>query len=390
MKILLCHDFYRQPGGERMAFEAHERLLVDHGHEVLRLTRHNREIDDFSLAERLRLPFGAIDSRRTRREVDALVARERPDVAHVHNVFPLLSPSLYRALARHGVPIVQTLHNFRFLCPNALFFTHGEVCERCAKGNTLHAVRLRCYRGDRFASAVYAAAIGGHRRAGTFRHIARFLAFTPFVGDKIVEAGLVPESSVEVVAPFLPHPLPPAPWREREDFILFLGRLSEEKGADLAVAALASLPGARLKIAGDGPARGALERQAAAVEGVELVGFRAGSEKEDLLRRAAILVVPSRCYEGSVPLAVLEALACGLPVVAAGHGSLADLFSPFDAGRLHRPGDAADLARRLAELLSDRPLRQRLSENARRLYEERFTAEAHYRRLLAVYRQVTA
>lgn len=142
-------------------------MLQQHGHQVLTYWRDNREILQYGLTEKIAFWINTLFSPRTFQEVLALVRQERPDVAHVHNVFPLISPAVYWALKKSGVPIVQTVHNYRFLCPNALFYTRGQICERCKYGNTLHAIRWRCYRQSYLLSALYALVIGLHRHLGT-------------------------------------------------------------------------------------------------------------------------------------------------------------------------------------------------------------------------------
>jgi len=156
VKILIVHNHYQQPGGEQMAVEAQVSLLRERGHRVILYMRNNAEIERYGLWQKVIFFPKTIFSRRTYREIRALVMRERPDVAHVHNVFPLISPSVYWALKDSGVPVIQTVHNFRFLCPNALFYTHGRICERCKYGNTLHAVRWKCYRQSYILSTLYA------------------------------------------------------------------------------------------------------------------------------------------------------------------------------------------------------------------------------------------
>lgn len=390
MKILLCHNFYRQPGGERRAVEQHEKMLRDRGHDVARLTRDSREIGSWGLVDKLRFPATAVWSRRTEREVREVVHRERPDIAHVHNVFPLLSPSLYRTLADEDVPIVQTVHNYRFLCPNGLFFTQGEVCERCRQGHTLHAIRWRCLHGKRSISAVYAASVGLHRLGNTFERIDRFLAPTDFVADKLIEGGLTKRERIEVIPHFLPAPLPEIGMLAREDpYVLYLGRLSHEKGVDLLVEAIGSLPDARLLVAGEGPQRKSLERLAGgrASGRVRFLGHVSGERKRRLLAQAEVLVVPSRCYE-TFGLSVVEALASGVPVVVAGHGGLASVVEHRRHGLWFRPGDPADLRKRLSEILGDPTLRRRLGAQGRRHVEQRYTEDVAYDRLLAVYQEL--
>lgn len=389
MRVLVCHNFYRQPGGERRAFEHQVELLRRHGDEVATLTRDSADVDRFSVGERLRFPLDTVESRRTRREVREIVARSRPDVAHVHNVFPLLSPSLYRALEEAGVPIVQSVHNYRFLCPNGLFFTHGEVCERCKLGNTAHAVRLRCYRDSYGFSALYAATLGLHRRLGTFRRIDRFVAGSPFAARKLVEGGVCGEEQVRVLGNFLAGPLPEVVPPEEPPYALFLGRLSAEKGVDLLLSAMARLPGRRLIVAGDGPAGPALRRRAAGLglRDVVFAGFVSGAEKERLQAGAWMNVVPSLWYE-MFPYSMLESAAAGVPVVVPRHGSLGSLIEEGRQGLRFAPGDADDLAATLARAFDDPALRGRLSAGARAWVEDELDPDLHYRRLTEIYREV--
>ena len=184
MKILLVHNNYQQVGGEKAAVESQIELLRRHQHQVLPFIKESLDIKGYRLAAKIALLPRTFYSRQAYHQVRSLVKQERPDLAHVHNVFPLISPSVYRALAAAGVPIIQTVHNFRFLCPNALFYTHGQICERCKHGQTLHAVHLKCYRQSYLLSALYALTIGLHRRWGTFQRIDQFIALTNFTAQK--------------------------------------------------------------------------------------------------------------------------------------------------------------------------------------------------------------
>lgn len=394
MKILVCHNAYQQPGGEEVAVELQVELLRSRGHQVVLYQRHSRELLDYGLLEKARFPLETIASHRTTREIRDLVAHEHPALAHVHNVFPLLSPSLYVALAGAGVPIVQTVHNYRFLCPNALFYTHGQICERCKHGATHHAVRLRCYRSSYTFSAAYALAIGIHRRRGTFDRIDRFVALTSFTADKLVEGGLAPREKVRVLGNFLPSPLPEPAGVAPDDpagggYALFLGRLSREKGVHLLVEAFAGLPSVPLKIAGSGPEAEALARriESLGATNVELIGRRGGAEKWALIRHALFTVTPSLWYE-CFPFAVLESLACGVPALVADHGGLAAMLAGRGVAVAFQPGDAADLRARAAELAADPARRRQLGKRGRALVQNEFSDRAHYHRLTGIYREL--
>ena len=188
MRILLVHDFYQQYGGEDAVALAERRLLEQHAEDVLLYSRDNAEIRDYSLPGKLAFSLGTLYSHRTHREIVALARLRRPDVAYVHNVFPLISPSLYHALHGLKVPIVQVVHEFRLLCPNSWFYTEGRICERCKHGNYLHAVRHRCYRDSYILSALYSASIGINRFAGGMDKIDAFICLTEFSKLKLLDS----------------------------------------------------------------------------------------------------------------------------------------------------------------------------------------------------------
>jgi glycosyltransferase involved in cell wall biosynthesis len=389
MKILLAHNHYQQLGGEHTAVEAQLALLRKHDHQIITYTKDNAAIESFDLYERALFFPRTIFSFETYEQIRDLIRRERPDVAHIHNVFPLISPAIYRALSDADVPIVQTIHNFRFLCPNSLFYTHDRICERCKHGNTLHAIRWRCYRESYALSALYASSIGLHRRWGTFRKINRFLALSEFSAHKFVESGLTTADRIRVLGNFLPDPIPgPGSFASREPFILYLGRLSAEKGVIVLLEAMATLPQLQLKIGGDGPQMQALQELAhqRGLRNVEFLGRVTGEVKWELLRRAQAVVVPSVWYE-HFPFAVLESMAAGTAVVASNLGSLPHLVADGDTGMLFRPGDANHLQQQLAALVSNPAEALRMGQNARTAVERNWTASRHYSRLMEIYQE---
>jgi glycosyltransferase involved in cell wall biosynthesis len=387
MKILVVHNHYRQPGGEQMAVMAQIALLRQQGHEVLEYTRHNREIDTYGVIDKALFFPRTVFSRPVYRELLDLARRERPDVAHLHNVFPLLSPAAYAALHSAGVPMVQTIHNFRLLCPNGLFFTHGQICERCKHGNTLHAVRWRCYRHSRTLSALYAAAIGAHRLAGTFAAVDRFIALTEFAAAKLGESGVVAKDRISVLGNFLPDPLPePGARHGRSGSVVFLGRIAAEKGVVTLVEAAAQVPEVSVKILGEGPdgERCRALAQSLGTTNVQFLGTVTGEPKWAMLREALAVVVPSLCYE-QLPFTILESMAAGTAIVASRHGGLATLVQHRENGLLFTAGDSLALARQLRTLAREPERAAAMGENARQTLEGHWSARAHYAGLLEIY-----
>ncbi|MEM4406462.1 MAG: glycosyltransferase family 4 protein [Candidatus Methanomethylicaceae archaeon] len=389
MKVLIIHNDYQQPGGETVAVKAQIALLQQHGHQVLTYWRDNREILQYGLTEKIAFWINTLFSPRTFQEVLALVRQERPDVAHVHNVFPLISPAVYWALKKSGVPIVQTVHNYRFLCPNALFYTRGQICERCKYGNTLHAIRWRCYRQSYLLSALYALVIGLHRRLGTFDLIDHFLPVSEFVAHKLVESRFTTAKKVTVLGNFLPDPLPaPGSFERREPYVVYLGRLSPEKGVSMLLDTMVNLPEVTLKIAGDGPQAETLKARAQK-EGlcVEFLGYVAGERKWDLIRNAMVSVVPSVWYE-AFPFSVLEAMAVGTAVVASNLGGLPSVVEDGKSGLLFRVGDSRDLREKLAWLVAHPEDALMMGRYGREKVEIKYIAKVHYQQLITLYERV--
>lgn len=390
MKVLIVHNHYQQRAGEGAAVEAQIAMLHEHGHDVVLYTRDNADMQNYDLREKALSSQRTVYSQETYDQLRVLLAAEQPDVAHVHNVFPLISPSAYWALHDADVPTVQTIHNFRFLCPNGLFYTHAEVCERCKNGNTLHAVQRRCYRESYTLSSLYAFTIGLHRRWGTFQTIDRFIALTQFTAHKLVESGLTTREKVSVLGNFLPNPLPnPGSTKEREPYVVFLGRLTPEKGVETLIAAMAGLPHLGLKILGDGPQASALRTLAhqLGLDQVEFLGHVTGEAKWDLLRRATATVVPSVWYE-HFPIVILESLAAGTPVVASDLGSLSHIIDDNETGLLFRLADSEDLSEKLRWLAAHTQEAREMGRQGRRVVESRFSVDRHYGRLVSIYGEV--
>jgi glycosyltransferase involved in cell wall biosynthesis len=384
LRVLLVHNRYRSrfASGENRMVEQETTLLREAGHDVVEYLRESDEIERFSAMRRLELPARVVWSREDARMVTGLARRSRPDVVHIHNTFPLISPSVIRSLAALEIPIVMTLHNPRLFCANAMLFRDGRPCEDCLGASPLPGLVHACYRDSRIATAPITASIAVHRRLDTWHRIAAFIVPSAFLRAKMVQGGL-PLDRVVVKPNFAPAP---ARIRERAgSHTLFLGRLSHEKGPDLLVSAWDARFG-ELLLAGEGPLRSTLDRAGAAQGGVRFLGHRTATECSDLLRSSRALVVPSRVYE-VFPVAVAEAFAHGVPVIAPAHGPFPDIVEEGVTGLLFEPGDAADLARCLRAVLDD-PLSMRLGAQARKVYEARYTPERNLRSLESIYARV--
>lgn len=379
MKILMVHNAYLHRGGEDSVVEAEIALLREHGHSVELYARSNNEVAGMAAPG---LASQTLWSRQTVRDIEQRVGHFRPDVIHVHNTFPLISPALYWAAARAGVPVVQTLHNFRLLCLNALFLRDGKVCEDCMGHLPWRGVARACYRESRPASTVLAGMLALHRGIGTYRHkVARYIALNEFCRRKFIEGGL-PADRVVVKPNFVDFPAPDAAERSG---LLFVGRLSAEKGVATLARAMELLPEARLRVAGDGPEAGSIE----GIPGVTRLGNLPGSAIHGEMSRAAALVLPSIWYE-NFPRTLVEAYACGLPVIASRIGALAEIVHDGETGLLFEPGNAEDLSAKVRWALAHPERLREMGRNARARYDAEFTPEANYLQLVAIYREVVS
>lgn len=388
MRLLMVHNFYREDGGENSVFRAIVGLLRRRGHDVIEYTRNSREIQAFTTTVKASLLLAGLYSPRTVHEIRSLIARERPHVAIVQNVFPLISPSIYPTLRMAGVPVIQMVYNYRFICPNAHLYTHGSICERCVRGSMLNAVRYSCYQHSAIASAWYAAIIGWHRCIGTFQRIDHFGVPDNFMRHKLGEGGLPVERMIVLGNPF---DLPPrSSSSPEENYVLFVGRIIRQKGLMTLIRAVSQADDtARLIVVGDGDDRARCETEGARLLGdrIEFRGAVWGEPLVDLLARSMMIAIPSEWYDNA-PLILYQALAAGKPVVASRINGLPEVVSDGVEGLLAQPGDVTDWAVALRRLITSPVRRQEMGEAARRRAESEFTADAFYARLTRLFNAV--
>lgn len=345
MKILLIHCHYRLPGGEDAVFAAERAQLERHGHTVVVYERSNEEAAH-GLAKLL-LPLHAVWNRRAAGEVRALIAREKPDAIHIHNTLLLLSPAVVRAAKQSGVPVVQSLHNFRLFCPNGILLRDGNVCEDCPHHGLSCALRHRCYRGSLAQTAVVVAAYALHRRIGTWRGVT-MVALTEFDRRKLLEFNrerpmFDADRLVVKPNPVCVEPREVLPWADRKPQMLFAGRLEELKGLRTVLQAWQLLGDAApdLLVAGEGPL-GDWARENAGPK-VHFLGQLAPAELHRHMAESRAVVAPSLCYE-SFALVPAEAHMLGTPVLASDLGNVGASVRPGIDGLRFAPGDAKALA----------------------------------------------
>ena len=390
MKLLIVHNSYQQPGGEDVAFAQECQLLESHGHTVLTYQRSNHEIEAMTGFERLALTKNIVWGENSRRQIRGLLRAERPDLVHVHNTFMMVSPSVYQACQEMRVPVVQTLHNFRLLCPAFSLFRDGHVCEECPTNGLWRSVWHGCYRNSRAMTANVALMLQVHRVSQTWNNsVDTYVALSEFARQKFVDGGL-PSGKLCVKPNFV---CPDPGERDRPgDYAIFVGRLSPEKGVTTLLAAWErlrlSIP---LVIVGDGPLRPSLEDRCRKgnLSTVKFTGRLTMDETRNAIRQAAFLVAPSLWYEG-FPMIICEAFACGTPVLCSRLGTLQEIVTDHGTGLHFMAGNAEDLADKAEWAWNNRGPMAAMGRSARHTFETRYTADKNYDLLMQIYDQTVS
>lgn len=390
MKVLLTHNYYGSaaPSGEDKVFETEGNLLRQHGHEVSEFVRHS----DVIRAKRrwgvvqgaLSTPWNPFAAKSMRQKLDDI----HPDVVHVHNTFPLISPSIFHAIGNRAARVL-TLHNYRLLCSAAIPMRAGRVCTDCLDRRSVMPAMLHgCYRGSRLATAPLAANVALHRILGTWtKQVDAFIALTDFQRERMVDAGL-PAELVHVKPNFYPGNPATVPWSERRESVVFAGRLTAEKGVVALVEAwLKWGPSApELRVVGDGGLRDKLKRLAASAPEVliRFLGQVSATEAQDEISHARLLVLPSEWFEG-FPMVVREAFAFGTPAAVSDIGPLPSIVQQGENGIVFASGDPESIQTVLRAAWENEGELERLGIGARRSFETLYTEEVNYRQLTNIY-----
>ncbi|AZN36846.1 glycosyltransferase [Iodobacter ciconiae] len=379
LRVLVVHNYYQQKGGEDSVVENEIALLRAYGHHVELYSRHNDELAKLS---RLSIFQQAFWSKKTYSDLNALLQRFKPDVIHVHNTLSLISPSLYWAAAKFNIPVVQTLHNFRLLCPQAMFLRKGNICESCIGRNTWRSVVHRCYRSSLSQSAVVSGMLSLHRGLGTYRkNVNRYISLNSFCKRKFVEGGL-PENKICIKPNFIADINSVS--ADRKGF-LFAGRLSPEKGLHILADAFNPELHGQLSVAGGGEDLALLNRFPA----IRQLGVLSSDGIRLEMQKSYALVLPSIWYE-NMPMILVEAFMSGLPVIASRIGALAELVEDGVTGLLFNVGDSADLAEKMKWAMEHPELMLEMGKNARKKYLSSYCAEVNIKLLINIYEEAIA
>ena len=401
MKIAFANNYFYLRGGAERVFFGEMDLLRARGHSVVPFSRRygrgaanvkerhfpsDLRYEGVSLWKRLSAAASLVYSFETRKKFLELLRGERPDLVHAHNIYGRLTTSILDAASGENIPAVMTLHDCKLLCPSYLMLREGRVCEACAGGKFLNCLLKKCHKSSFAASLLYTIESSFNRIFGKYERIRYFICPSRFIKDKHAEYGLPPEKLV-----YIPNFIKAGQYRPNftpGEYVLYVGRLSREKGVMTLLKAVKKQKfKAPLLIAGEGPARAEYEGfiKQNGISRVRLAGYKTGAALESAIQNAAFIAYPSECYENA-PMAVLEAMACGKPVLGADIGGIPEMVVENETGLLFRPGRHGQLAEKIDFLLSNPSLVREMGRKARRLVEERYSEEGHYRRLLALYR----
>jgi glycosyltransferase involved in cell wall biosynthesis len=381
VRILLCHNYYRYRGGEDVSFEADIEMLRSYGHELELYSKTNEDINNHG---RLALAKNTVWNRKSEDEIAEVIERFRPEILHCNNIFPQISPSVYRAANRAGVPVVQALRNYRLLCANGYLFRDGHLCTECVDRPSRYPALVHgCYRDSRLATAAVVSMQVVHGAIGTWkRRVDAYFTPSAFARELFIRNGF-DRNRIAVRTNFV-HP-DHGLSEGCGGYALFIGRISPEKGLRVLLQAWerlhSELP---LKIVGTGPDEEPLRREFPDVPNVEWLGSRSSADVLTLLGDAKCLVMPSVWYE-TFGRTIAEALSRGTPVIASNLGAIAELVADGQTGYLFEPGNADALVAATKALMASEDGYQTMRRAAYDSFKTRFTREKSHKQLLAVY-----
>jgi len=389
MKVLLIHNRYRHEGGEERVIDHLENLLKKHGHEVRRFERSSQDWQNHSpwqlLCDALQVPY----SRTIARELNHVIDQWLPDVAHVHNVFPVLSPAVYVVLRRRGIPVAQTVHNYRFMCVNGLFLTpKGKICERCKGGFFAAAIALGCYGGQRLRTIPMAIALTWPRLFKTLeKTVDVFIAPSQFLKQKLVEVGF-PSDRIEVI----PNPsvsVNQSAARSAAPRFVYAGRLSREKGLWTLLRAFDAPDLGQLRILGDGPLRESLQNDISSrhLTHIKLAGAVPHAQVLQELSQAWALIMPSECYENQ-PQAILEAWACGTPVIGSRLGGMLEMIQEGKTGWTFKSGDIQGLRDAIRQRIRHDVSEAQISSDCQFAVRSYYNPDSITDRIVSIYERI--
>ena len=383
-KILIVHNFYQVGGGEHTVYENERKLLMQNGHEVVSYTRSNFEIN--SLKEKIMLPINTIFNIKTYRDIKKVIKENEIDIVHCHNTFPLISPSVYYAAKSIGVPVIQTIHNFRFVCPAGILYRNNEICEECCNKNLYQSIKNNCYRNSKLGSLIVALMLTIHRLLGTYKNkVDKYIVLTQFNKNKLSS---VIDKEKMVIKPNFTFIEDNKNYVNKEkDYFVFVGRFTEEKGIRFLLDSWKRIDNEKLIIIGDGPLKNEVEAVSKEHENIEYLGFLDKNMVRDKMSKAKALVFTGECYEGAFPLVLIEAMSAGTAILVPNIGNVNDEVRNSNFGFIYNFRDQDDFIRNVQKL-SDYECYNQIGKNAKQHFNSKYTSDNNYKLLVDIYKEV--
>lgn len=379
--ILIVHNYYQFPGGEDTVVANEKKMLEDHGHKVVLYSRNNSELKEMSKLQKLTLPFTTVFNPRTYRDIKELIKIEQIDIVHVHNTLNLISSAVYYAARSMNVPVVQTIHNFRLLCPGATFYRDGHICEDCVSKGLMCAVKHSCYRGSKFQTLACVISTKLHRMTGIYGKI-NYICLTEFNKEKLLQLNQIKADSVYVKPNFTYEP---EIKNDADEYYLFIGRIEEIKGLPVVIQAFTKMSQKRILIAGTGTKLEDYKTRASGTNNIEFRGFVQKKDLHKLLRKAKAVIVASQCYE-TFGMIVVEAFSSGVPVIVGDIGNVSSLVDDGINGvkfQYHSVNSLVKAVERFEQLP-----REKLGENAYMKYRNDYAQDSNYEMLNGIYSSI--
>lgn len=386
--ILLVHNYYQIPGGEDTVVANEKKMLEDHGHRVVQYSRNNSELKQMSKLQKLALPFTTVFSLRTFKETKRLIRDEHIDIVHVHNTLNLISPSIYYAARVMKVPVVQTIHNFRLLCPGATFYRNEKICEECITKGLRCALKHSCYRGSKLQTLACVINTKIHRITGIYRKI-NYICLTKFNKEKLLQLNIsgkrqIIDPTKVFIKPNFTFDMSSKIIEGKREYYLFIGRVERIKGLDILLDAFSGLPNENLVIAGTGSLLGKYKK--IATDNVMFTGFLNKQELAQYLSKAKAVIVPSQWYE-TFGMIIVEAYAAHKPVIVGNIGNIALLVDEGKTGIHFKYNSAKSLQNAISRFKEMDSVEMEM--NAYKKYKKEFTDQTNYSILRSIYDSIT-
>jgi len=392
VKILQVHNYYQLSGGEDFVLKNEKKLLEDNGHQVTQYIRNNHEIDNFSLKQKINFLLSVHYSKFSKLHFENFLLSSKPDLIHVHNFFPLITPSIFSVCQEYGIPVLMTLHNYRLIYPNGYLFCKGEVDERTLKKSAYVTVMDGVYRNSIFQTLVVAHMIEYHRKKNTWNEqVNKFICLSNFSKRIFVKGGIlskkiiVKPNFIEDKIQLIPNVSP-----VKTPYFVFVGRISNEKGIRMLIETWMRYKlNYPLYVIGTGPLRKSLEEKTKNIESVKWLGLQSKGVVLNFVKHAKALVFPSTWYEG-FPMTILEAFSLGTAVVTSNIGSQAEIVKNNYSGLHFRVNKIVDLKEKLDLIYNNEALAEEFGRNARDVYLQNYLPKDNYRLLLSIYQNILA